>query len=78
MNKEAFLRGYLMKTAAEESLVPTPTVQAIPRNEEEAAILTQSGKDARFKLRKELKELELQLSQLRAIKKQKELQLSTT
>jgi hypothetical protein len=78
MDKEAFLRGYLMKTAAEESLVPTPAVQAIPRNEEEAAILAQSGKDAKFKLRKELKELELQLSQLRAIKKQKELQLSTT
>jgi hypothetical protein len=78
MNKTAFIEGYLMKVAAAESLVATPAEQFVPDNEADAAMLSQVNKDVKYKLRTELKELDLQMSQLRALKKKKELLLSTT
>jgi hypothetical protein len=78
MNRQAFLRGYLTKYATAEALTPTPEIQAVPQNAEEAAAIKEAMSMNKVKLRTDVKKLDLEMARLRALKKQKELQLSTT
>ena len=78
MNRQAFLQGYLIKCATEEALTPTPATQYIPKNETEAAAIEEARSIGKARLRNEVKKLELEMARLRALKKQKELQLATT